>query len=481
MNLPKKIHVIGICGVATSAIAIAFKKRGVYVTGSDKGFFPPVSTELEKQGIDFYAGWHPEKMIETGVPDAVMIGAASGSQNPETAYAKEHGIPMFSYPEMIGEYFVKRNSIVCSGTWGKTSSSALLSFILNEVGMDPSYMFGGVSLSHDSSARLGDSEWSVFEGDEYKSSPTDARAKFFHYKPTHLLLSAVSWDHADLYTTEESYFDAFRKLLAGMPKTGLLVARAEQPGIKEIVSAFKGKVLTYGLGNDQPKNKDDSATPDFTYSNVEQSTSGVDFTISHVGQTFHIHSPMLGAYQAENITGCFAMATSIGIAPEKIIEAISKFNGLRRRMEKRSNSSGITIIDDIAHSPEKAVSVLATLKEIYGIIGGKIIAVFEPNIGGRERQSAAKYDNAFKDADQVIIPRLTKLKIADDKSAAPMEGDELASMILKTQKNTLYIDNDKALIEHLISTAKKGDVIAFLGSHGFRGMIEEVVERINIK
>jgi UDP-N-acetylmuramate: L-alanyl-gamma-D-glutamyl-meso-diaminopimelate ligase len=494
-TLPKKIHVIGICGVATSAIAIAFKKRGVYVTGSDKGFFPPVSTELEKQGVDFYAGWHPEKMTEKGVPDTVMIGAASGSQNPETTYAKEHGIPMFSYPEMIGEYFVKKNSIVCSGTWGKTSSSALLSFILSETKMDPTYMFGGVSLSHESSAKLGSSEWSVFEGDEYKSSPTDARAKFFHYKPTHLLLSAVSWDHADLYTTEESYFDAFRKLLAGMPETGLLVARAEQPGIKKIVDSFNGRMITYGAANSISKTSVESAEPaepDFTYSNVEQSKAGIDFTISHNSRTFHIHSPMLGTYQAENITGCFAMATSIGIAPEKIVEAISKFKGLKRRMEKRlggdettgpsnaSASNSITVIDDIAHSPEKAVSVLVTLKEIYGgKNGGRIITVFEPNIGGRERQSAAKYDNAFKNADHVIIPRLTKLKIADSGSAAPMEGVELAATISKTQKNILYIDDDKALVEHLISIAKPGDVVAFLGSHGFRGMIEEAVSLLN--
>jgi UDP-N-acetylmuramate: L-alanyl-gamma-D-glutamyl-meso-diaminopimelate ligase len=471
------------------------------VTGSDKGFFPPVSTELEKHGVIFYAGWHPEKMIENGIPDAVMIGAASGSQNPETTYAKEHEIPMFSYPEMLGEYFVKENSIVCSGTWGKTSSSALLSFILNESQMDPSYMFGGVSLSHDTSAKLGDSKWSVFEGDEYKSSPTDPGAKFFHYKPTHLLLTAISWDHADLYTTEESYFDAFKRLLTGMSETDLLVACADQSGIQKVIDAFNGKVITYGTRQHllegesySPKKDADSTTLDFTYSDVIQSKSGINFTISHANKSFHVLSPMLGTYQAENITGCFAMAYSIGIVPEIIIAAISKFKGLKRRMEKRldggasvaNNStsisnhfSGITVIDDIAHSPEKAISVLATLKEIHGSEkGGKIIAIFEPNIGGRERQSAAKYDNAFKDADQVVIPRLTKLKVAADDLAAPMEGDELAQTISKNHKNVLYIDDDQKLVDYLISNTEKGDVVAFLGSHGFRGMIEEVVTKL---
>jgi len=481
VNLPKKVHVIGICGVAMSAIAIALKKCGVEITGSDKGFFPPVSTELENHGIPFYAGWHPDKMIENGTPDIVMIGAASGSQNPETVYAREHGIRELSYPEMLGEYFVKEHSIVCSGTWGKTSSSALLSFILESAGMDPTYMFGGVSLSHDSSAKLTDSSWSVFEGDEYKSSPTDGRAKFFHYAPTYLLLSAVSWDHADMYPTEEKYLEAFRELLSGMREDGYVVARKDQPGIQKVVTSFKGTILTYGL--DRSTNR-----PDFAYLNVEQSTDGIDFDISHKGQTFHIHSPLLGAYQAENITGCFALAFSIGIKTDRIIDAVSKFKGLNRRMEKRldgtTTTKNITVIDDIAHSAEKVISVLATLKEIFGKTPiddtghRKIIAVFEPNSGGRERQSASKYDDAFKNADIVVIPRLTKLK-SNTEATTPMEGDELSKTISRTHSNVSYIDDDAKVVDYLAASTKKGDVIAFLGSHGFRGMIEETVKRLS--
>ncbi len=423
-DLPKKVHVIGICGVAMSAIAIALKKRGIVVTGSDKGFFPPVSTELEKHGITFYAGWHVEKMIDGGIPDAVMIGAASGSQNLETIYAIEHKIPMYSYPEILGKYFVKENSIICSGTWGKTSSSALLSYILDYAGFDPSYMFGGVSLSHDESAKLTDSKWNVFEGDEYKSSPTDDRAKFFHYRPTHLLLSAVSWDHADLYPTEESYFDVFKQLLIGMPIAGFLVACKDNVGIKKIISSYKGRIISYGSSSNQKI----SSPNEYLYNNIKQDRGGLEFDIIHGNDQFKIHSPMIGTFQVENLTGCFAMAKEIGIEANRIIEAISKFKGLRRRLERRSdganNSTGITILDDIAHSPEKVSSLLPTLKEIYEAKnGGKIIIIFEPNSGGRERGSAKKYDNAFKYADIVIIPRLTKLKLATDESEPPMEGD----------------------------------------------------------
>lgn len=468
LKLPKHVHVIGIAGVATSALAIAFHKRGVRVTGSDKGFFPPVSTELEKQGITFYAGWHPEKMVEGGAPDVIIVGTASGSQNPETEYAREHKIPTYSYPEIIGEYFCRDTSIVCAGTWGKTSSSALLSFILDQAGMDPSYMFGGISLSHEASARLTDSKMSVFEGDEYKSSPTDSRAKFFHYKPTHLLLTAVSWDHADLYPTEKDYFGAFEKLIQTLPANGLVVSCADNEKALQTTNTFKGKKVFYSREGsaDQTESK-------YTYGNILQSKDGLSFNINESGQTYEIKSPMIGTYQAENITGCFAMARELGIPADKIISAIGKFKGLKRRLEKRFEGN-VTIFDDIAHSPEKASSVLATLRSIYN---GKIITIFEPNIGGRERGSAHKYDNAFKDSDVVIIPRLTKLKIAGDKEQ-PMEGDELAKVISKTHNNTIYLPDDVELVKFLISNTKKSDVIAFLGSHGFRGMIEEVVSKI---
>lgn len=467
-KLPKKVHIIGICGVATSALAIALHKRGVRVTGSDKGFFPPVSTELEKQEINFYAGWHVDKMVSQGDPDVVIIGTASGSHNPETLYVKNKGIKTYSFAEAIGAFFAKKNSIVCVGTWGKTSSSALLSFIFDYARWDPTYMFGGISLSHDSPARLSDGPWSIFEGDEYKSSPTDSTAKFFYYKPTHLLLTSVSWDHADLYPTENDYFATFKKLTDKIPSDGFIVACADNRNVSKVLQSFKGKITKYGKDDDQHSDK---LKADYLYGDVTQSTEGINFTIKHDGKSFDINSLMMGAYQAENITGCFAMAHQFGISATKIAEAISLFKGLKRRLEKRLDGR-ITVIDDIAHSPEKASSVLNNLKQIYS---GKITAIFEPNIGGRSRESILKYNQAFKDADEVIIPRLTKLKTTINTSEKPMEGDELASTISQTHPNTNYMEDDTKLVAHLTSKTNEGDVIVFLGSHGFRGMIEEVV------
>lgn len=463
-KLPERIHVIGICGVAMSAIAIAFHKRGVIVTGSDKGFFPPVSTELERQGISFYAGWHPEKMIDSGVPDLIIVGTASGTQNPETIYANQNNIPTYSYPEIIGKYFTREKSIACCGTWGKTSSTALLSFILDYAGLEPSYMIGGISLSHEASAKLTDGKYNVLEGDEYKSSPTDTRAKFIHYKPNHLLLSAVSWDHADLYPTEDSYFNAFRNLLKMIPDNGLIVLNSENTGIKKLNAEklCKARIVSYGEN-----------TGDYRFNDLKQDKNGLEFEIIHDNKKFLIHSPMIGAFQAENITGCFAMAYELKINPQTIIEAISKFKGLKRRLEKRLEKNNITVFDDIAHSPEKASYVLETLRQIYK---GKIVVIFEPNSGGRSRESIKKYDDAFRKADMVIIPRLTKLKISNNADEQPIEGEELAQIISKTHKNCTYVGDDDALVTLLEKLSHEVDVIAFLGSHGFRGMIENTIE-----
>ncbi len=460
----KKVHFIGICGVAMSAVATALWHKGFKVTGSDAGFFPPVSTHLTNLGIPYYSGWHPEKMIEGGNPDFVVVGNAVGTTNPEFLYVQENKIPFKSFPEVTGEYLVKPHSIVVSGTYGKTTSSALLSHIFKHAGMKPSYMVGGLTQDGEPSAAADTGEWSILEGDEYSTAKWDKRAKFFHYKPTHLLLTAVKWDHADLYPTEEGYFDAFRELITMVPKTGAIVACIDTETLPKLLKASKKEFISYG--------KDKKA--DYRYENVKSAPDGITFDIVYHGKTYNIKSPLLGGYNAENVTGCFAMAHTAGITPGDISDSIKNFSGMKRRLEKRYKNK-ITVIDDIAHSPEKAKSVLATLRSIYP---GLIIAVYEPNIGNRTPQSKPAYKDAFKDADTVVIPRLSKLKTDAVNPEKTFEGDELSAIIKENHKETLYLENDEELVEFLTTGRIDGDVIAFLGSHGFRGMIEESVKKL---
>ncbi|OGH68537.1 MAG: hypothetical protein A3D53_00775 [Candidatus Magasanikbacteria bacterium RIFCSPHIGHO2_02_FULL_45_10] len=454
----KRIHFIGICGVAMSAIALAFKRRGWKVTGSDVGFYPPISTYLQKNKVDYYPGWHPEKMTAEGNPDVVVVGNVASSTNPEWLYVKKNNLPYQSYPEIIQKFFIKINSIVCAGTYGKSSSATLLTWILKETGHNPSYMFGGLSLNNIPAAELTDSDWSVVEGDEYKASRWDTGPKFAYYSPTHLLLTSLVWDHADVYPTERKYLQAFKKLLKNVPKNGLKII-SEQAQM--VLDLKKDKlVVTYGSKFDN----------DYRYHAINQTPEKTTFEIATKDATYAITTSCLGDYMVENITGCFALAQQIGIDPKKIIQAIHSFKGMKRRLEKRSEGR-VVVYDDIAHSPTKAMSVLETLKKVYE---SKVVAIFEPNTGNRRPEATPWYDHAFNAADEIIIPRLTKVK-SDPHEAPSIEGSELAEIISKTHPNAQYIEEDDELTKYLLSQPI-GTVVVFLGSHGFRGMIEAVVK-----
>lgn len=458
-----KIHFIGICGVAMSALAIAYHKKGYKVTGSDKGFYPPVSTYLKDASIEYYPGWHVDKMTANGYPDLVVVGNVAGSQNPEWLYVQENNLDYVSYPEAIARDFVKKNSIVCAGTYGKSTSASILSWVLHETGFDPSYMFGGISLNDIPAAAIGQSDYSVLEGDEYKSARWDKKAKFFHYSPTHLLLTSVVWDHADVYPTEDSYFDAFEKLVKNVPSDGLLVVSEKVD--KQVLKSAGTQVITYGMSEEN----------DYQYFDVHTTKEGTSFSIrTPQSSIFQIQSSSLGDYMADNMTGCFVMAHQLGIEPEEVIQHLASYKNIKRRLEKRFDSE-VTVFDDIAHSPAKAEAVLGSIRKLYD---GSITVVFEPNTGNRKPASLPGYDNAFAAADEILIPRLSRVKVAKDDTEKPVYGKELAEVISQTHTNVRYMPEDEELVEYLLTQTKKGDVVAFLGSHGFRGMITQLVSRL---
>jgi len=475
-----------------SALALAMKKSGHTVTGSDKGIYPPISTYLKESGVDYYTGWHPELMTKNGDPDLVVVGNVAGSTNPEWLYTQENNLEYVSYPELIEKFFIKENSIVCSGTYGKTSSTTLLTWILKTAKLNPTYMFGGISLNDIPAADLTDSKYNILEGDEYKSARWDLQAKFFHYHPTHLLLTSCQWDHADVYPTEESYFNAFQELINKIPENGMIVASEKIKDTKLKIKDY----LSYGPSNNN----------DYQYSNVKSTKDGLNFSIIHTqrasvssdnSKTYNLKSKTLGSYMADNMTGAFAMAHQLGIEPDVIIKALESFKNIKRRLEQKHNGD-VTVFDDIAHSPDKAKSVLETLSKIYKrhperslneakdeVEGSptslpRIFAIFEPNSGNRQEEAITGYNNKFEKADEVIIPRLTQIK-CDPNKPAPLDGEKLAEIIAKTHGNVKYIDDDEELINYLIENTKKDDVVVFLGSHGFRGMISQLVSRLSNK
>ena len=465
MNKNKHIHFIGICGVAMSALAIALNKKGHQVSGSDKGFYPPVSTKLKNSSIQFYPGWHPDKMNKNGEPDLVIVGNVASSNNPEWNYIQQNDIEYQSYPEFIEENMIAENSLVCAGSYGKTSCTSLLSWILNSSDYNPNYMFGGLAQMEDfPHGKISEeSNWSVIEGDEYKSARWDSQPKFNHYSPTHLLLSSIVWDHADIFPTQQNYKNTFVNLVKNIPEDGVKIL--SEQAYNKLQGELAEKPITYG------KNERN----DYYYTDFSQTKSGISFKVHKKEEKFAIESPMLGKYMAENITGCFAMTDQIGIEPKKIISAIEKFQGLKRRLERRLTGK-VDVYDDIAHSPEKAKAALKTINKIYD---EKIIAVFEPNTGNRKTKAIPNYKNAFQSADEVVIPRLSKIKQKEDDPNPPFGGEKLAEVVDKTHENVKYIEDDFELVDHLTNSSRPGGAVIFLGSHGFIRMIEMTVDALS--
>lgn len=468
MKKQKHIHFIGVCGVGMGAIAVMMKKIGWRVTGSDKGFFPPMSTFLEKNKIDFYPGWHPEKM---GKPDIVVVGNFVSLKNPEYLFAQKNSFKINSYPEILAEYLIKKNSLVVTGTFGKTSITSFLTHAFKKANKKPSWFIGGLAKNISCGAKINSGSWSIVEGDEYTTARWDNRPKFLLYHPTHLVLTAVFWDHIDVYPTEEKYRQAFKKLVKSIPDSGTIVAaqRKNNKNMEEILKQAKAKIVRYGKKEDV------------------KSKNGYGYQINKIGKIFsefsvfyqnkllgRFKTPLIGSHQIENLCGGIAMAHQNKISLKALQAASETFTGVKRRLDLRAEKNNIKVIDDLAHSPSKAQGTLNALRDYYP--KSNIFAVFEPNVGNRTISSKKLYQNAFNQADFVVIPRLSKTKIKPGQEKR-MNGKELAQTIQQKNKETkvLYLDKDEEIIKFLTTQTKPKDIIIFLGSHGFRKMIEQTI------
>jgi UDP-N-acetylmuramate-alanine ligase len=268
----------------------------------------------------------------------------------------------------------------------------------------------------------------------------------------------------DVYPTEQSYIEVFQTLVASVRADGLIVASTRVPA--EILSRAQCRVVRYG-----------ESDADYTYTNINGTKDGIAFTLHTPDTTLELKSTLIGTYMADNIAACATLALEIGVSPETIQTNIASFPGIARRLQKRFDGD-ITIFDDIAHSPTKAASSLKTLRELYS---GKIIAVYEPNTGNRKEEAVPQYADAdaFAHADTVIIPKLTAVKTAADDMSPPFDGVRLTEVIGQTHSDVRYIENDAQVIETLLSGTNAGDCVVFLGSHGFRGMIDELVRQLS--
>jgi UDP-N-acetylmuramate: L-alanyl-gamma-D-glutamyl-meso-diaminopimelate ligase len=446
----KKAYFIGIAGKTMAPLAKAFLDLDWEVSGSDhKEIYPPMSTYLLENKIPYVEGYRTENVPTDA--DLVVVGRSAilvDSQNPEYLQAKKLGLNIKSYPEVLQEYLVKRNSIVIAGTYGKTTITALVALILKNAGLDPSYMIGGIPLDMEDGVKITNSDFSVVEGDEPPALFETDPPKFMFYKPKYLLLTATYWDHPEIFKTENAYINAFVNLVRLLPKEGLLVYNLDK--VSNLVVKEAGcRKISYSLEN-----------PQACYFKITLKTS------------------LIGKSNLENICGAFALCSELGIPKEIIIKSVGQFKGVKTRLEFLGKFGGRFLYWDLAQHPQKVRGTVSALRQHYP--KEKIIAVYHPAASVlKYRQILPALENVFDQVDQVIVTKASFLKGISREER--VSGLDLAKAISKTQKNVFYQPVKEKIIDYLQKKTKEDEVIVFLSSGGleFVSLIDEVKEKLN--
>lgn len=454
LNLPKSVHFIGICGTAMASVAAELHLRGVEVTGSDKAAYPPMSTFLASHGVKVFEGYDAANLSSR--PELVVTGNAVSRGNPEVEALLDDGSMNFcSLPELIERSFLPgKKPLVVTGTHGKTTTTALCTWILKEAGKDPSWLIGGLPAGLEGGFKLSSGEPFVLEGDEYDTAFFDKRPKFIHYRPRVLVLNNLEYDHADIYPDIERIREVFRHLLRIVPGSGLIVANADDPEIAALIPLAPCRVETYskeGLKAD--------------WSCLEE--PGKLTVTGPEGYRAVVAHSLVGTHQPWNLMAALAACRAYGVGPEEAEKAVSTFRGVKRRAEKVGEAGGVTVFDDFAHHPTAIASTLAGFRLLYP--DRRIWAVVEPRSNSmRRRVFAESLPKSFADADYVLMRQVPDPgKVPDGQL---LNVDAIVASIAATGKPAEAFSDAQAIVAHLKPLARPGDVVVVLSNGGFEGI-----------
>jgi len=383
------VHILGICGTFMGGLAILGTELRHTVTGSDLQVYPPMSTQLEAQGIALIQGYEAEQLATR--PDCVVVGNVMRRGMPVIEALLEDTLPMLSGPEWLAKYVLhNRHVLAVSGTHGKTTTSSLLAWILEYAGLNPGFLIGGVPNNFGVSARLGKGPCFVVEADEYDSAFFDKRSKFVHYRPRTLIINNIEWDHVDIFETLAAIQTQFHHLIRTVPSSGLLVCPDNDPVVQATLErGFWTPVVYFG-----------PSVQGWHAKNASVSGSAFDVFFE---QTLHgsVEWSLVGQHNISNALAAIAAAAHVGVAPKTALQALGYFQGVKRRLEIKGVEQGATVYDDFAHHPTAIATTLAGLR---GKIGPqkRLVAVLDIRSntmrGGHHRDQLA---DSLKEADVV--------------------------------------------------------------------------------
>lgn len=447
------IHILGICGTFMGGIAAIAKSLGHNVTGSDANVYPPMSLQLEQLGIVLTQGYDPAQLEPA--PDLVIIGNALSRGNPAVEYVLNRKLRYTSGPQWLAEQVLQdRWVLAVSGTHGKTTTSAMLAWILDYAGLKPGFLIGGVPQNFDCSARLGESPFFVIEADEYDTAFFDKRSKFVHYRPDTLIINNLEYDHADIFPDLAAIQRQFHHLIRMVPQNGLILSPENVPAIAETLSmGCWSECQCYGTDwRAEPLTADNSA-----------------FSLFYQDQCLgDIHWQLSGQHNVDNAVMAIAAARHAGVPVSVAIEALQQFVAPKRRMELKADIAGIQVYDDFAHHPTAIATTLCGLRAKVGATK-RIMAVLEPR-SNTMRLGVHKtvLPQALAAADEVYLYQ-------------PANVDWSLSGLLPQLSSGRLAEDIDGLTAQLASDAKAGDSIVIMSNGGFGGIHDKLIQALQQK
>jgi UDP-N-acetylmuramate: L-alanyl-gamma-D-glutamyl-meso-diaminopimelate ligase len=453
-----------------ASLAGMLQARGHQVTGSDKDVYPPMSTMLQDLGIAVSHGYQREHL--TPAPDCVIVGNAIPRGNPEVEETLRRKLHYQSQAGVVKEEFIRgRHSLAVAGTHGKTTTTSIAAWVMDQGGLDPSFLIGGVAQNFGSSFRVTKSDYFIIEADEYDTAYFDKGPKFMHYLPELAIVNNIEFDHADIYADLDAVKLAFRRFMNLVPENGRLIAGWDSANVRKVVASFGERLFT------QVETFGTDPSAKWQVRNADFSDRLSRFEVFCENQRWgEFQTPLLGEFNLLNCLGVIVAADAWGVTKEKIQRALASFQNVKRRAEVRGEERGITVIDDFAHHPTAVRETLRALRARHA--DRRLIAVFEPRSwSSRLAVFQDDYAEAFGAADYVVIAAVFDSQKVTEKGRA-LDTNELIEAISKQGKPAFALPDADEIVAHIVPQLRSGDVVAIMSNGGFGGIHEKILNAL---
>jgi UDP-N-acetylmuramate: L-alanyl-gamma-D-glutamyl-meso-diaminopimelate ligase len=455
----RRVHLIGVAGSAMAALAGMLVARGFSVSGSDNQLYEPTASLLKNLRIDLRTVYSGDNLAPP--PDLVVVGNVVTRTNPEAAALIASPIPYLSMPEALWHFFLSdRRVLMVAGTHGKTTSTAMMAQVLAVAGRDPSMLVGGVMRDFATNYRLGEGHDFVIEGDEYDTAFFDKGPKFLHYHADGAIITAVEFDHADIYRDLDHVKASFRALAAQMDAARVIAVCADFPHALEVSAASRARRTTYGLRDGE-----------FRAVDIHIGPAGARFSINRVGTRVanDLELPVGGRMNVANALGVFVLLSEFGVSLDELRRGLGAFGGVKRRQEIVGKARDIVVIDDFAHHPTAIAATLEATAERYA--GRRLIAAFEPRSNTARRSVfQAGFAAAFDRAARVYLGAVYFKENDPIDPADRLDTDVLARTIAARGPHAEACASTDTILQKIVDDARPGDVIVCMSNGPFDGL-----------